>query len=89
MRMKIENMIATIDNYATTQGDHIVYDVQGVQHTYHDLKHDSDALAAAIDALDLPEKAPIMVFTGQDYEALATFVGTVKSGHAYIPVDIN
>lgn len=89
MRMKIENMIATIDTYATTQGDHIVYDVQGVQHTYRDLKHDSDALAAAIDALDLPEKAPIMVFTGQDYEALATFVGAVKSGHAYIPVDIN
>lgn len=87
--MQIENMIQTIDNYAMTQGDRVVYDVLGEQHTYADLKHDSDAFAAYIDTLGLADKAPVMVFTGQDYEAIMTFVGLTKSGHAYIPVDIN
>ncbi|MBM7616597.1 D-alanine--poly(phosphoribitol) ligase subunit 1 [Weissella uvarum] len=87
--MKIENMLTTIDNYAATQGDQAVYDVLGEHHTYADLKHDSDAVAAYIDGLNLPAKAPVMVLAGQEYEALVTFVGLSKSGHAYIPVDIN
>ena len=28
-----------------------------------------------------------MVFGGQEYEMLATFVALTKSGHAYIPID--
>ena len=51
------------------------------------MKADSDSLAAAIDRLDLPEKSPVVVFGGQEYEMLATFVALTKSGHAYIPID--
>ena len=59
----------------------------GQEHTYGDLKADSDSLAAAIDQLGLPEKSPVVVFGGQEYEMLATFVALTKSGHAYIPID--
>ena len=54
------------------------------EHTYGDLKADSDSLATAIDQLGLPEKSPVVVFGGQEYEMLATFVALTKSGHAYI-----
>ena len=87
--MLTTNMIETIDNYAKTQGEQVVYDILGNTHTYSQLKHDSDALAAYFDTVGLPEKAPVMVFGEQQYEMLVTFVALTKSGHAYIPVDIN
>ena len=87
--MQITNMLATIDDYAKTQPDMAVYNVLGDTHTYADLKRDSDGLAAYVDSLGLPEKSLVMVFGGQEYEMLATFVGLSKSGHAYAPVDVN
>ncbi|HGD4313651.1 TPA: D-alanine--poly(phosphoribitol) ligase subunit DltA, partial [Streptococcus agalactiae] len=72
---------------AETQADFPVYDILGEVHTYGQLKVDSDSLAAHIDSLGLVEKSPVLVFGGQEYEMLATFVALTKSGHAYIPVD--
>ena len=83
----INDMIETIECYAQTQPDFPVYNVLGEVHTYADLKSDSDSLAAKIDSLGLPEKSPVVVFGGQEYEMLATFVALTKSGHAYIPID--
>ena len=83
----IHDMIDTIERYAQLQPDYPVYNVLGEEHTYGQLKADSDSLAAHIDQLDLPEKSPVVVFGGQEYEMLATFVALTKSGHAYIPID--
>jgi len=80
-------MIETIEHYAQTQPDFPVYNVLGEVHTYADLKADSDSLAAKIDSLGLPAKSPVVVYGGQEYEMLATFVALTKSGHAYIPID--
>ncbi|MFQ6174812.1 D-alanine--poly(phosphoribitol) ligase subunit DltA [Streptococcus anginosus] len=80
-------MIETIEYFAQSQPDFPVYNVLGEVHTYHDLKVDSDSLAAKIDSLALPEKSPVVVFGGQEYDILATFVALTKSGHAYIPID--
>ena len=83
----INDMIETIERFAQSQPDFPVYNVLGEVHTYHDLKVDSDSLAAKIDSLALPEKSPVVVFGGQEYDMLATFVALTKSGHAYIPID--
>lgn len=83
----IVDMIETIEHFAQTQASYPVYNVLGQEHTYGDLKADSDSLATAIDQLGLPEKSPVVVFGGQEYEMLATFVALTKSGHAYIPID--
>ncbi|MEZ7570718.1 D-alanine--poly(phosphoribitol) ligase subunit DltA [Streptococcus anginosus] len=83
----INDMIETIEHFAQSQPDFPVYNVLGEVHTYHDLKVDSDSLAAKIDSLALPEKSPVVVFGGQEYDMLATFVALTKSGHAYIPID--
>jgi len=80
-------MIETIERYAQLQPDYPVYNVLGEEHTYGQLKADSDSLAAHIDQMGLPEKSPVVVFGGQEYEMLATFVALTKSGHAYIPID--
>ena len=83
----IKDMIETIEHFAQTQPTYPVYNVLGQEHTYGDLKADSDSLAATIDQLGLSEKSPVVVFGGQEYEMLATFVALTKSGHAYIPID--
>ena len=80
-------MIEAIEHFAQVQPDFPVYDILGQVHTYGDLKKDSDSLAAQIDRLGLPDKSPVVVFGGQEYEMLATFVALTKSGHAYIPID--
>ena len=83
----IQDMIEAIEHFAQVQPDFPVYDILGQVHTYGDLKKDSDSLAAHIDRLELPDKSPVVVFGGQEYEMLATFVALTKSGHAYIPID--
>ncbi len=83
----IHDMIEAIEHFAQVQPDFPVYDILGQVHTYGDLKKDSDSLAAHIDRLGLPDKSPVVVFGGQEYEMLATFVALTKSGHAYIPID--
>ena len=45
----IVDMIETIEHFAQTQPSYPVYNVLGQEHTYGDLKADSDSLAAAID----------------------------------------
>ena len=83
----ITDMIETIEHFAQTQPDFPVYNVLGQVHTYGDLKTDSDALAAKIDSWGLAPKSPVVVYGGQEYEMLATFVALTKAGHAYIPID--
>ncbi|MCD1277571.1 D-alanine--poly(phosphoribitol) ligase subunit DltA [Streptococcus sinensis] len=83
----ITDMIEAIEYFAQTQPDFPVYNVLGEVYTYGDLKADSDALAAKIDSLGLAPKSPVVVYGGQEYEMLATFVALTKAGHAYIPID--
>ena len=83
----IADMIEIIEHFAHIQPTYPVYNILGREHTYGDLKADSDSLAVAIDQLALPAKSPVVVFGGQEYEMLATFVALTKSGHAYIPID--
>ena len=56
-----------------------VYNVLGEESIpYGQLKADSDSLAAHLDQMGLPEKSPVVVFGGQEYEMLATFVALTK-----------
>ena len=82
----IKDVIKTIDQIAAEDPQRIAYDYLGETNTYGDLKARSDAYAAKINELDLPEKAPVMIWGGQNFEMIASFLGCVKSGHAYIPI---
>lgn len=87
--MIIKNVIKTIDEIAITNANAIAYDELTRTHTYTQLKSNSDNLAAYIENLQIEENTPIMIYGGQQYEMIASFLGSVKSGHAYIPVDVN
>lgn len=82
----IKDVIKKIDEIAASDPDRIAYDYLGQTNTYGDLKKRSDAWAHKIASLDIPDKAPIMIWGGQNFEMVASFLGCVKSGHAYIPI---
>ncbi|MCZ2492284.1 D-alanine--poly(phosphoribitol) ligase subunit DltA [Dellaglioa carnosa] len=83
----IKNVIKQIDMVATSDPTRIVYNNLGETNTYQQLKEKSDALASHIIELDLDKKSPIMVYGNQKFEMLVAFMGSVKAGHAYIPID--
>lgn len=76
-----------IDQIALEHPDWVAYDYLGTTHTYGQLKDASDAIAASITARGLDRTRPIMVYADQTFATVAAFLGCVKSGHAYIPVD--
>ncbi len=80
-------MIQTIDAQATAHPDAIAYDDCGHTTTYGQLKAASDAIACAIAERNLPVNRPIMIYADQHVATVAAFLGAVKAGHAYIPVD--
>ncbi|WP_155287386.1 D-alanine--poly(phosphoribitol) ligase subunit DltA [Lacticaseibacillus zhaodongensis] len=84
MNMEI---ISEIDRNAALHPERIAYDYLGQQNTYGELKAASDAIAANITARYLDRKRPIMVYADQQFTTIAAFLGCVKAGHAYIPVD--
>lgn len=84
-----ESLIDKIDSYAKDNGGKVAYHYNGQENTYKQLKDYSDALAEHIDAMGLPINQPIIVFGGKSFEMIAAFIGVIKSGHSYIPVDVN
>ena len=82
----IKDVIKQIDQIAVNDPDRIAYDYLGKLNTYGELKRRSDAYAAKIKAMNMPAKAPIMIWGGQTFEMIASFLGAVKAGHAYIPI---
>ena len=56
--------------------------------SYGKLLHDSTALAAHL-AQDLPDdRSPVAVLGHKQPEMLVGFLGSVKAGHPYVPIDI-
>lgn len=82
----IKDVIKTIDQIAIDDPNRVAYEYLGQTNTYGDLKKRSDAYAAKIKEMNLPTKAPIMIWGGQTFEMVASFLGAVKAGHAYIPI---
>lgn len=82
----IENVIKTIDELGLKEPNRICYDYLGEKHTYGELKKRSDAWAKTIINKHVPDKEPIMIWGGQTFDVVASFLGCVKSGHAYVPI---
>ena len=79
-------IIERIDHWGKMTPDHPAYISGGRTLTYGELCRRSDVLAAHL-AGSLPEKAPVVVLGHKEPELLIAYLGVVKSGRAYVPVD--
>lgn len=79
-------MVSIIERIDQQAGNRLVYSDDQCQYTYQDLKEKSDHIAYYL-AKYFPNRAPVVVYGGLQFEMLAFFFGAVKSGHAYIPIE--
>lgn len=82
----IEDLITQIDTFALKNPAAICYDHLGNQQTYGELYEQSQQFAAYLLEKDLP-KGPILLIGEQEFLMIVAFLGAVKAGHAYIPVE--
>ena len=79
-------IIERIDHWGRTTPDHPAYKSGSRTLSYGELCRRSDALAAHLVG-SFPEKAPVVVLGHKEPELIIAYLGVVKSGHAYVPVD--
>lgn len=83
----MNTIVDRITRIAQENPELICYHNGDVTATYQQLAEQSDKVASFIQEKFLAKDSPIIVFGGQQFEMLVLFLGAVKSGHAYIPVD--
>ncbi|MDF7639806.1 D-alanine--poly(phosphoribitol) ligase subunit DltA [Lactobacillus sp. ESL0791] len=82
----IKDIIKKIDKIAAEDPARVAYDYLGKTNTYGELKERSDEWADKLASLKIPEHGPVMIWGGQTFDMIASFLGCVKAGHAYIPI---
>src|SRR5262245_2810105 len=85
-RESLMKIIERIDQWGRTTPDRPAHKSGGRTLTYGELCRRSDSLAAHL-AGSLPEKAPVVVLGHKEPELLIAYLGAIKSGRAYVPVD--
>jgi D-alanine--poly(phosphoribitol) ligase subunit 1 len=81
----IVDLLATLDEYK--ESDSIVHIYRDGIMKYSELLQKSDALASYLIEHYGWDKAPIVAYGHKQHEMIISFLGCVKAGHAYIPVD--
>lgn len=82
----ISDLITKIDEFSLKNPQAICYDHLGSKKTYGELYQQSQQFAAYLLEKKLP-KRPILLIGEQEFLMLVAFLGAVKAGHAYIPVE--
>ncbi len=82
--------VAAIEAKAAAQPETVAFrNSRGESITYAQLACHSDALACRLAArADIPAGAPLVIYGHKSPLMLVSFFACVKSGHAYVPVDV-
>ena len=81
------NLIERIDHWAAAAPERIAHLSGDRTLTYGELRRRSDGLASYLTAHFGDDRRPIAVLGHREPEMLIAFLGIVKSGHPYVPID--
>lgn len=81
------NLIERIDRWAAVAPEATVHISNGRTLTYGELRRQSDALACYLTERFGEDRRPIAVLGHREPEMLIAFLGAVKSGRPYVPLD--
>ena len=82
------NLIQRIDHWATAAPEAIAHLSGDSTLTYGELRRRSDRLASYLTKRFSDDRRPIAVLGHREPEMLIAFLGAVKSGRPYVPIDI-
>ncbi len=83
------HLLEQIDRWGHLTPDQPAHISDGRVLTYGELLTRSDAVAAWLDAELCDSRAPVAVHGHKEPEMLVAFLGAVKSGRPYVPIDIS
>jgi D-alanine--poly(phosphoribitol) ligase subunit 1 len=81
------NLIERIDHWAAVAPDAVAHISGDRTLTYGELRSRSDALASHFTRRFADDRSPIAVLGHREPEMLIAFLGAVKSGRPYVPID--
>jgi D-alanine--poly(phosphoribitol) ligase subunit 1 len=83
------DLLAQIDHWGAIAPDRPAHVSEGRTLTYGELRAQSDALAAWLEGKLGENRAPVAVIGHKEPEMLVAFLGAVKSGRPYVPIDLS
>lgn len=83
------DIINTVQKIATQEPQRLAFQNMVERMTYGELEERSDKIAAYLTSRSFSSHNPILVYGHKSAWMLACFLGVVKAGHAYIPIDIS
>jgi len=81
------DLIRQIDQWADVAPDRAAHASEGRTLTYGELRAQSDALASWLAERLGEDRTPVAVIGHKEPEMLIAFLGVVKSGRPYVPID--
>src|SRR5580693_7494510 len=81
------DLLARIDNWGVVAPERLAHVSEGQTLTYGELRAQSDVLAAWLENGLGTNRAPVAVMGHKEPEMLVAFLGAVKSGRPYVPID--
>lgn len=83
------DLIERIDQWAGISPERIAHTSGGATLTWGDLKRKSDALAAHLRVALPDDRSPVAIHGHKEPEMLVGFLGALKAGHPYVPLDLS
>jgi D-alanine--poly(phosphoribitol) ligase subunit 1 len=83
------NLLARIDSWSHRAPDKIAHTSLSGTLTYAELASGADAVAAWIQRTLPNDTSPVVIVGHKEPEMLLAFLGSVKAGHPYVPLDIS
>jgi D-alanine--poly(phosphoribitol) ligase subunit 1 len=80
-------LLHSIYDFSLSQPDAVAFVSPDQGITYSELWQQSEQIANYILTAQLPKQSPIMVYGHMEPGMIVSFLGCVKSGHPYIPID--
>lgn len=80
-------LLQNIRNIAHIQPNTVAFISPGQEATYGELWNQSERVASYLLKQSLKKHSPIIVYGHMDASIIASFLGSVKAGHPYIPID--
>ena len=81
------NLLERIDFFSHRTPDTVAHTSPSGTLTYAELASGSDAVAAWIQHTLPNDTAPVVIVGHKEPEMLLGFLGSVKAGHSYVPLD--
>ena len=83
------DLLSRIDHWAEIFPERLAHVSGDRKLTYRELRSQSDALAAHLAGRLGDNRSPIAVIGHKEPEMLVAFLGAVKSGRPYVPIDLS